>query len=249
MTYYCFLVGALAVAGLGVWVRQRAALPGHAMIILGVVGCIACVGWRVQQTLLVAGGSGPDRGQAVVGYYLAQQVLAEAGDQQGSAVLLLPPESVVDADTAGTYVGTFARVLRGFPGLKVEVFTLDAPAKAARAGKISLAAFQQAASKASQPFVAFVSFAGVPVDIEKFVTSGSKTEPPFFVFDPWGTTNWLSALRTGRVKGVIVPRPGLDRGATRNISGEPQEVFNRLYLMGTPATAARVAQELGAGKR
>ncbi len=249
MIYYCFLLGALAVAGLGAWVRRRAASLGHAMIILGVVGCLVCIGWRIRQTLLPPDGSGPDRGQAVVAYYLAQQVLAEVGNQRGSLVLFFPPESVFDADTTGTYAGTFARVLRGFPGLRVEVFALDAPRKAARAGKFTLAAFQQAAFKANQPIVACVSFAGVPGDIANFATGGSKTEPAFFVFDPWGSTNWVSALKAGRVRSVVVPRPGLNRAASRNISGEPQEVFKQLYFMATPSTADQVAREVEGGKR
>ncbi len=245
MVYYCLLLGALAVAGLGVWVQQRSPRLGQSMLVLGVLGCVACLGWRVRQTVFSPEEAGPDRGQAVVGYFLAEQVLADMGNQQGSVVLIFPPESVFDADTVGAYAGTFARVLRGFPNLRIEIVTLDLPTRAAKAGNMTVAAFEHAMAKVNLPIAAYVSFTGVPADVEKFTTSGAKTEPSFFVFDPWGTTNWLGALKNGRVRTVIVPRPGPDRAETRNISGEPQEVFKRLYLMGTPSTAEQLIKEMG----
>ncbi len=244
VTYYFFLVLALAVAGAGCLVRRRSFLWGQRMIIAGCLGCVGCVAWQIRQNLFSSSAKGPDRGQAVVGYFLANQVLGEAGNQQGAVVLFFPPDNVLDAETVGTYAGTFSRVLRGFPGLKVQVLTLAAPAKAAKAGLIPLAAFQRATSNAP-PAVAYVSFAGVPADIENFLPTAGPRGPGFFVFDPWRTTNWLGALRKGQVRSVIVPRPGIHPDPDSEISGEPHEVFNRLYLMATPATADKIAAELG----
>jgi hypothetical protein len=244
MTYYFFLVLALAVAGLGYLVRRRSFFWGQVMLIAGCLGCAGCVAWQVRQNLFSPSAKGPDRGQAVVGYFLANQVLSEAGNQQGAVALFFPPDSVMDAETVGTYAGTFSRVLRGFPGLKVQVLTLVVPSKAAKAGLIPLAAFQQATSNAP-PAMAYVSFAGVPADIENFPPTAGERGPGLFVFDPWRTTNWLSALRKGRVRIVIVPRPGVHPAPDSEISGEPQEVFRQLYLMATPATADKIAAELG----
>ena len=244
MTYFFVLVLALAVAGSGYLVRRRSFFWGQVMMIAGCLGCAGCLVWQIRQNLFAPSAKGPDRGQAVVGYYLASQVLGEAGNQQGSVVLFFPPDSVLDADTIGTYAGTFSRVLRGFPGLKVQVLTLAVPPKAAKAGLIPLAAFQQATSNAP-PAVAYVSFAGVPADIENFMPTAGQGGPGFFVFDPWRTTNWLGALRKGRVRSVIVPRPGVHPPPDSEISGAPNELFNRLYLMATPATADNIAAELG----
>jgi hypothetical protein len=244
MIYYVFLLAALAVAAAGVGVRRRSERLGQWMVVLGVLGCAGCLAWRVRQTIFPPDAAGPDRGQAVLGYFLAQHVLAEVGNQQGTIVLMFPPESVFDADTVGTCAGTFSRVLRSFPELKVEVLTLEASRKAAKTGQFGLAVFQQAVAK-TPPALAYVSFAGVPADIEKFATPGSQARPGFFVFDPWGTTNWFGALRSGRVRTVIVPRPGINRRASAEVSGEPHEVFNQLYLMGTPSTAAQLAEKLG----
>jgi hypothetical protein len=224
-------------------VRRRSYLWGQVLLVAGCLGCARCLAWQIRQNLFSTSSKGPDRGQAVVGYFLANQVLGEAGNQQGSVVLFFPPDSVLDAETVGTYAGTFSRVLRGFPGLKVQMLTLAVPSKAAKAGLIPLAAFQQATSNAP-PAVGYVSFAGVPADIENFLPTAGQRGPGFFVFDPWRTTNWLGALRSGRVRSVIVPRLGVRTAPDSEISCEPREVFSRLYLMATPATADKIAAEL-----
>ncbi len=210
------------------------------MILAGCIATVACLGWRVRQTVLQPATAAPDRGQAVVGYFLANQVLAELGDQQGRIVLFFPPTSVLDEEAVGTYAGTFRRVLRGFPDLKVDVLTLTVPAKAAKAGQFPLSAFQQAGSNVAA--LAYVSFTGVPKEIESFRTGAADKPLRFYVFDPWATTNWLAALEKGIIRRVIVPRPGVRAGT--EISGDPNDVFNQLYLLATPETATRIAGQL-----
>jgi hypothetical protein len=243
MTYYFLLALALTFAGLGYLVRRRSDFWGQVIMIAGCLGCAGCIAWQVRQTMFPPTVTGPDRGQAVVGYFLANQVLGELGGEQGLVVLFFPPKSVLDEETVGTYAGTFSRVLRGFPNLKVQLLTLAVPDKSAKAGQIPLSAFRQVTSNAPLA-VAFVSFAGVPADIEKFLPAEQAQGAGFFVFDPWGTTNWLGALRKGRVRAVIVPRPGVPHVAGADVSGEPNEIFNRFYLLATPATADRIAAEL-----
>ncbi len=245
MTYYVFLILALAVAGAGCLVLRRSEFWGRLLVGAGCIGCLVCIGWRVRETVFAPEPKGPDRAQAVVAYFLAEHVLSEVGNQQGMVVLLFPPESVFDQETVGTYAGTFSRVLRGFPGLKVQVQTLTAPAKAARAGRIPLSAFQQVISNAP-PALVYVSFAGVPAGLESLWPSDSQRAPGFFAFDPWATTNWLGALKAQRVRAVIVRRPDIPRTAGDEVAGEPSEVFNRLYLMATPANAEQIAMKLGA---
>lgn len=240
MTYYLILLLALGVAGLGLFVRQRSDAAGLAMIVAGTVGCVACIGWQVRQTLFTPEQKGPDRGQAVVSYYLANRVLGELGGEQDSVVLFFPPDSVMDEETVGTYAGTFNRVLRPFGRIKVESVTLAVRGKDAKSGRIPLSAFQQAASNLP-PALIYVSFAGVPPDIDKF-SPGRRSR--FYVFDPWGTSNWLAPMKNGFVATAIVPRPGV---RNQEVSGEPNDVFNQLYLLATRSTADEVAAKL-AGK-
>jgi hypothetical protein len=243
MMNHILIALAVALAVAGFLVRTRAHFVGQAMIVAGCLGCAGCLVWQLRESVFTPSGTGPDRGQAVVSYYLASQVLGEVAGKQGPVVLVFPPESVLDSETVGTHAGTFARVLRGFPDLKVQPVTLEVPSKAAKAGRIPLAAFQQATSNAPSA-VAYVSFAGVPADIDKLPAGTMPQGAGIFVFDPWGTTNWLAALKSGRIRSVILPRPGVRSGADSDVAGEPQEVFNRLYLMATPATAESIAAVL-----
>jgi hypothetical protein len=245
MPYSLLLVLALVVGALGFMVRRRSELGGRLMILAGCVGAIVCLVFQVRSTLFAPGPKPPDRGQAAVAYFLAQQVLREAGDRQGVVLLLFPPEQVFDEDTVGTYAGTFGRVLRGFPGLKVEVRRLAATGKAALGGHLPLAAFQQATANVASP-AAYVSFAGVPPDIETLLSTPPPKGPGLFVFDPWGTTHWLAGLRQGRIRMVIVPRPGSASGAGHEAAGEPATVLQQLYLTATPANADQIASQLGA---
>lgn len=243
MTYYFILFTLLAVAAAGIWVRRKLVFQGQVMIFAGCVGCMACLGWQIRQSLFAPAVREPDRGQAVVGYFLANQLLAERGTAEGRVLLFFPPSIVMDEETVGTYAGTFKRVLRGFPGLSVQVLSLDVPRKAAELGQIPLAAFRRAASNAPSA-VACVSFAGVPTDIQGFSSGNGQSAPVFFVFDPWSTTNWLGAMKTGIVRCAIVPRAGGRMGSPEALSGEPREVFERLYQMATPANADQVAAKL-----
>src|SRR5262249_24018419 len=128
------------------------------------------------------------------------------------------------------------------PGLQIEGHRLEAPAKAAKLGEIPLAAFRQVISKAP-PAAAYVSFASVPPDIEK-VLPHVQEQPLLMVFDPWGTTNWVRALRTGQIRRVIVPRPGATAANAAGVTGPPGEIFNQFFLLATPASADEIASQL-----
>ena len=241
MTYYLTLGTVLAVAAAGIWVRRRFSFLGQMMILAGCLGCVVCLGWQMRQSLFPPDAREPNRGQAVVGYFLANQVLGETGGAEGDILLFFPPAAVMNEETVGTYAGTFKRVLRGFPRLSVQVLSLEVPKKAAGMGQIPLDAFRQAASSFTSA-VACVSFAGVPANIQSFSTG--QAVPPFFVFDPWSTTNWLAAMKSGVVRSVIIPRPGTRSGPAEAIAGEPTEVFERLYLIATRSNADEVARQL-----
>ncbi len=243
MTYYLFFGAVLATAATGIWVRCKFSLVRQMVILAGCLGCVACLGWQIRQSLFPPAAREPDRGQAVVAYILANQVLGEIDSVEGRILVFFPPPTVMDEETVGTYAGTFKRVLRGFPRLDVQVLTLEVSKEAAGTGKIPLAAFRQAVSNFPSA-VACVSFAGVPADIQSFSVGNGRPAPPIFVYDPWATTNWLTALKSGVVRYVIVPQPGARLGPDETISGEPREVFARLYLMATRSNADEIAAKL-----
>jgi hypothetical protein len=244
MIYWLLLLLAVSLGGLGAWLRQRSPLPGNALILVACAGVAGCFVWQVRHTVLQPTVSGPDRGQAVVSYVLANHVMAEVGPRHGTVVLLFPPTSVFDEEAVGTYAGTFSRVLRGFPALKVETITLPAVEKSAKPGLPSLNAFRQAISTKGGA-VAYVSFAGLPAGFEELRAATGQESPAFFIYDPWGTTNWLSALRKGWVRTVVLPRPDVRRKASVEVLGAPDELFDQLYLQATPETVEQLAARLG----
>jgi hypothetical protein len=245
MTFFLILLSALAVGGLGCLVRRRSAFWGQSLIVLGCLGCAGALVWQVRQSLFQPQARGPNRAHAVVSFYLANQTLREVAGRHGLVVLIFPPARVLDEETAQSYARGFSPLLlRGHPELEVQVATLEAPAKAGKAGDLPLAAFKQVVARFPNA-LAFVSYGGVPADIDQLFPPEQTKPPAFCVFDPAGTTHWVSALKKGRVQMVIVPRPGVNPAAMAGIAGAPGEIFSQLYLLATPETADQIAAQLG----
>jgi hypothetical protein len=243
MTYFLCVLATLAVAGIGGLVRRRVALLGNGLIVVGCIGCVGVLGWQVRQTLFPAGMHLASRAHRVVGFCLASQIQRELSGQHGTVMLLLPPSSALDGETAETYANSLrGPLLRGHPELEVQVATLDAPAREAKAGTIPLAAYKTVLSKFPGT-LAFVCYASVPADFGTLFPPDGPAAPPVFVFDAGGTTNWVQPLVQRRIRSVIVPRPDADPSKA---SGVPGEIFGQLYYLATPETAEQIAGKLAA---
>lgn len=244
MTYFLLLLVALVVAGLGWLVRRRSWFWGQVLLVAGCVGCLAVMAWQVRQSLFPSAAKPTNRAHAVVSFYLATQTQQEVAGKSGVVVLIFPPTTMLDADVAQTYANAFsAPLLRGRPELEVQSVTLESPAKGESPGNVSLAAFKQAVAGFPNA-LAYVSYAAVPADIAELFPVGQASRPPFFLFDPARTANWLTALKQGRLRSVIVPRPGVDPAKGAGVAGGPGELFGQFYLLATPANADQVAAQL-----
>jgi len=245
MASFILLLAALAVGGLGWVVRRRSASWGQGLIVLGCLGCAGVLFWQVRQSLFQPEEKAPNRAHAVVGFYLANQTLQQVAGRRGQVVLIFPPERVLDRDTAQSYARTFSPLLlRGHPELEVQLATLEAPTKTGKAVDTPLAALQQVVARFPNA-LAFVSYGGVPADIDQLFPPEQTNPPAFCAFDPGGTTHWASALKKGRVQLVIAPRPGVNPATQAGIAGAPGDIFNQLYLLATPETADQIAAQLG----
>lgn len=244
MPYFLLLLPALAVGGMGCLLRRRSLRWGNALIVLGCLGCGGILAWQVRQSLYPAEAKAPNRAHGVVSFVLANSVLQEAVGKRGTVVLIFPPAAVLDAETAQNYANAFTPLLlRGHPEFEVQVARLELPAKAAKSEKPALAAYQQVVAKFPGA-LAFVSYAEVPPDIDQLFPPEQASIPPFHLFDSGATENWLAALKKGRIRSVIVPRPGVDLAARAGIAGPPGEIFDQLYLLATPETADQIAGQL-----
>jgi hypothetical protein len=176
-----------------------------------------------------------------VSYCLANCLLEELAGQSGKVVLLFPERRMMSADTEQSYEDGFLPPLRhGHGRLELKAVRLEG------AGQ-DTAAFKQALD-ANQDAMAFVSYAGVPPGFETLFSGGAPNAPPFFVFDGNGTTHWLEALKEGRIKAVVLARPGRDARGRETIVGMPEQIFQEFYVLATPANADEVAASLKAAR-
>jgi hypothetical protein len=234
---FCLLLAALAMTGAGVWMSRRGRVWGQVLMGLGGLGLIAVVVLQVRQNVFPVQPKAPNRYKMAVSYGLANCLLRDLPGQSGKVVLLFPQRRVMDADTEESYEDGFLPPLRHGRG------KLDLKAVRLEGANGDLSAFKQALGQ-DQEAMAVISYAGVPAGFETLFPAGQSASPFFYVFDADGTTHWLGALKEGRIRAVIVPRPGVDAPAGEGITGMPETIFERFYLLATPDNADEVAAGL-----
>lgn len=214
---------------------------GQVVMGLGGLGLVAVVAVQVRQNLFPPQPKAPNRCNMAVSFCLANCLLGDLAGQSGNVVLLFPQRRLMDADTEQSYEEGFVLPLRHSRGsLHLKAVHLEGGDRDAAHG---LSALKQALSQA-QEALAIVSYAGAPAGFQTLFSDEQTKIAPLYVFDPYGTTNWLSALKQGRVRSVIVPRPGVNPAAGAELVGQPGEIFNRFYLLATSETADQVAAQL-----
>jgi hypothetical protein len=232
------LLAALLLASAGGWMSRRWRVLGQVMMGLGGLGLIGVVALQVRQNVYCPQPKLPSRCEMAVSSCLANCMLGDLAGQDGSIVLLFPQRRLMDADTERSYEEGFIPPLRhGRARLRVKAIRLEGGDRDAGHG---FHAFKQALAQA-QDAVAIVSYAGVPANFETLFSDGQPAMPPFYVFDRDGTTNWLRALRAGRIRAVVLPRPGVAPRAREAMAGMPETILERFYLLATPANADQVA--------
>lgn len=243
MTYYLLLLPGLVAVVLGLVVRRRAAAWGQGLLLAGCAICLGAFGWQVRQSFYVNVPKVPSRANTVVGYRFAMQLHALLAGRPGKVVVLLPAS--LSAEAAESTAGAFsAPLLRGHPELSVEVVRLEPPKKGAASVSVEGTAFKSALEKSADA-LALVSYAGVPTDLEKVMASA----PPrgvLLVYDPDGSTNWLTPLKQKLILTVVVPRPDVDAAAAAAIAGLPGDIFDQLYWQATASNADVLAARLSA---
>ncbi len=239
---FLLLLAALAVSGVGAWVSRRRRVLGQALMGLGGLGLIGVLALQARQNLFPPQAKTPSRCQMAVSYCLANCLLRDLAGQGGNVVLLFPQRRLMDEDAERSYEEGFTLPLRhGHTQLHLKALHLEgADGDAAR----RLSAFKQALAQA-QGALAIVSYAGAPAGFDTLFSAGEEKTAPIYVFDSEGTTNWLGALKAGRIRAAVLPRPGVDLRGGESIVGMPQAIFDQFYLLATPNTADQVAAQLG----
>jgi hypothetical protein len=231
------LLAALAVAGAGVGISRRWRVFGQAVMVAGGLGLMGVVVLEVRQNVLPQRPDARKRCAMAVSYGLANCLLGDMSGQSGKVVLLFPPRSVMDAETEKNYEDGFLLSLRhGRANLKLKAARLEG-------AKGDLAAFKRTLEQ-DREAMAVVSFAGAPEGLDTLFSAGQTEGPSFYVFDADGTTRWLGALKAGRIKAVVVPRPGTDVRDAEGMGRMPEKILDRFFLLATPENAEEIAAGL-----
>jgi hypothetical protein len=207
------------------------------MMGLGGLGLIVVIILQVRENVFPSQAKAPSRYEMAVSYGLANCLLGDVAGQDGKVVLLFPQRRMMDAATEGSYEDGF------IPSLRHGHVKLDLKAVRLEGANQDISVFKQALAQ-NQDAMAVISYAGVPAGFETLFPGGQAARPLFYVFDGDGTTNWLGALKEGRIRAVVVPRPGVDARVGKRIAGMPETIFERFYLLATPANADEVAADL-----
>lgn len=236
-----FLLLALIVSAAGVCVSRVKRVLGHVLMVMGGLCLLTVMAVEARQYLLPKQAETSGRCELAAGSCLASCVLDDLAGQSGTVVLLLPPRSLRDENREQSYKLGFTSPFRHARQLHLKALRLEV--ERGKAG-CSLAAFRQALQQAPDA-LAFVSAAGTPAGFDTLFSVGEPKIAPFYIFDAQGTTNWLGPLKGGRIRAVVLPRPGAAPRPGETVAGKPGEIFERFYLLATPQTADEVAAQLG----
>jgi hypothetical protein len=234
---FLLLLASRALAGAGRWMSRRWRVLGQAMMGLGGLGLIGVIVLQVRQNVFPPQEKAPRRYEMAVTYGLLNSLLGDMPGQSGNVVLLFPSRRAMDEDTEASYEDGF------IPLLRHAHVRLDLKAVRLEGENRDLSAFKQALAQTKEA-MAVISYAGVPAGFETLFPAGQSKRPLFYVFDGDGTTHWLGALKEGRIRAVVVPRPGVDARSGAGIAGMPETIFERFFLLATPANADEVAAGL-----
>lgn len=239
------LLAALALAGVGAWMKDRWPILARTLLAAGGAGLITVIVLDLRQNVFPPQPKAPNRCAMAVSYCLANRLLADMAGQTGSVLLLFPQLRFMDADAQQSYVDGFIPPLRhGHTKLGLRALRLGWTSKK-DAGQ-ELPAFKQALAQAPEA-AAVVSYAGAPGGFETLFAPGQPNSPLFYIYDPNATTNWLGALKDGRIRAVVLPRPGADPRGQEAKPGRPEEVFDRFFVLATAANADQVVASLKNG--
>jgi hypothetical protein len=236
---FLLLLAAMAVIGGGLLLRKRSEGSSRAVIGIGVLGLIAVAVLQARQTVFPSRPK-TDNSAMALSYCLATSMFGDMQGKSGRVVLLFPQPGVMDHDMEGNFVNGFRVAMRhGGRGLALKDVHLEG-------GADDPSSFKRALAEAPDA-IAVVSYAGAPAGLEKLYPPGQEG-PLFYVFDAKGTTDWLAALKGGRIRAVAVPRPGVQRQGQESAAGTPETIFDQFYLLATEENADDAAASLKAHK-
>jgi len=241
--YFSLVFAGVAVAVVGWLLRGRLPRFGTALIGAGAWGCIGLAGWQLVGSFSGGGFTVTHRSQSALAYVTAQRMLQDLEVTEGNVTLIFPPDAAAENGALDSFYEAFARVLLRSPKLRIQEVSLRLSSREARRGRIPFAAFEEAAESKPQS-AALVSCVGWPAEGERLSVMSRVPRPNLYVYDPFGGTNWISALKAGLINLVVIPRTGTPASAGGPNVGDPGTIFRRDFLAITPETVNEFISDL-----
>ena len=226
--YTFLLIGCLLLGGIGWLLRKKSTLTGQICIGASVAGCLALTVWQAMQSLGSAGVQRSHRGQASVGYTLAQQFLSDSKQRNGEIVLIFPPDKETPPAALDSFYEGYARVMARFRTLQLKEVTMDISSKAIDRGDVDAKALGDVISEHPNA-LAFVSWVGFPKSVDGIKLFERESFPPIYLYNPSTEQHWKSSMEAGIIQAVATAKvPTTSTPALPNPMN-PQEFFKQNY--------------------
>lgn len=195
--------GLALVAGAGVWQSVRS--------------------WQPENNQVI------DRGQAALGYVMAQQLAGDLQKRDGSILLVMPQDGVADASSLDGFYESFARVLLRMPTLNVSEATLKTSRTELGDGSFSADELRKTLSQHQDP-AAIILWTGYPseADTQGVLAEYSQKKTTIYTCDFFGTGNWKAGLENKTLVKAFVPLAGVELESVPDGS-PPETIFRLLY--------------------
>ena len=179
--------------------------------------------WQPENNLVI------DRGQAALGYVMAQHLSGDLQKREGAVLLVMPQDGVADASSLDGFYESFARVLLRIPTLKVSEATLKTSRTEMGDGSFSADELRKTLSQHQDP-AAIILWTGYPSEsgTQGILRGFSENKTTIYACDFFDTGHWKTGMENETLTKAFVLLPGVDMEKVPDGS-PPETIFKALY--------------------
>lgn len=172
-----------------------------------------------------------DRGQAAIGYVMAQNLPRNLNIRSGPILLVMPKDGIASTSSLDGFYESFARVMLNFPALNVQEATIDITRSQLESGAISAQSLQNAIPE-NPPPAAIILWVGFPTiaESQSLLQSFHEKKTAIYSCDFYQTGAWKEAVQSGVIDKAFVPLADADSQKMPS-AAPPDVIFNSLFQM------------------
>lgn len=194
-------------------------------LVLVVVGTIwkSIESWKPELSAPI------DRGQAAIGYVMAQNLPRTLSIRSGPVLLVMPEDGIANTSSLDGFYESFARVLLNFPALNVQEATVEITKSQLESGAIPAQSLKNAIPENPAPaaIILWVGFPTLP-ESQDLLKSFHEKKTAIFSCDFYRTGSWKEAVQAGVIDKAFVPLADAD---SQNMpsAAPPDVIFKSLF--------------------